>query len=105
MVKNKEKGYRIAVSNGTDGSTLVLSGDLSLNSIKSIKEDLAANLNNNNNLKIVVKDAENIDLGILQLLQSYAWRTLKSNKQVDVEFNLTADQQKLLSNAGIKLKF
>jgi len=30
---------------------------------------------------------------------------LKSNNQVDIEFDLLPEQQKLLQNSGIKLKF
>lgn len=105
MSKKEELGYRIAVSNEADGSRLILSGDLSLNSIKRIKEDLATHLNKSSKMKIVVKDTSNVDLGIIQLLQSFSWTTLKSNNQVDVDFELTPDQQKLLVNSGIKLKF
>lgn len=105
MSKNKEKGYRIAASKGTDGPKLTLSGDLSLNSVKELKDDLLAYLNKSSNLKIVVKDADNIDLGTIQLLQSFVWTTLKSNNQAEVEFELHSDQQKLLSNSGIKMKF
>jgi hypothetical protein len=47
---------------------------------------------------------DNIDLGFIQLIQSFAWTLLKSNKQTDIEMELSPDQQKLLNNAGIKLK-
>ncbi len=105
MSKTKEKAYQIATSKGSEGSKLVLSGDLSLNNIKGIKDDLSAYINKSNNLKIVVKDAVNIDLGFIQLIQSLIWSTLKSNNQVDIEFEVSAEQQKLLINSGIKLKF
>lgn len=105
MSKNQEKSYQIAFSKGNDGSKLTLSGDLSLNSIKGIKADLSAYLNKHNTLKVLVKNADNIDLGFIQLIQSFAWTNLKSNNQVDIEFALNPDQQKLLSNSGIKLKF
>ena len=105
MSKTKEKRYQIAASKGSDGSKITLSGDLSLNNIKGLKDDLATYLNKSSSIKIVVKDAESIDLGFIQLIQSFAWTTLKSNNQVDVEMDLSPDQQKLLNNAGIKLKF
>lgn len=105
MSKTKEKAYQIASSKGSEGSKLILSGDLSLNNIRGIKEDLAVYLNKSSNLKIVVKDAVNIDLGFIQLVQSFAWSTLKSNNQVDIEFDVSQEQQKLLINSGIKLKF
>lgn len=105
MSKSKEKNYQIIASKGSDGSKLILSGDLSLNSIKGIKDELATYLNKSKDLKIVVKDAGNIDLGFIQLIQSFAWTSLKSNNQVDVEFDLLPEQQKLMQNSGIKLKF
>lgn len=105
MSKTKEKRYQIAASNGSDGPKITLSGDLSLNNIKSLKDDLTAYLNKSRSIKIVVKDAESIDLGFIQLIQSFAWTTLKSNNHVDVEMSLSSEQQKLLNNAGVKLKF
>ena len=105
MSKTKEKNYQIIASKGSDGSKLLLSGDLSLNNIKSIKDELLTYMNKSSNIKIIVKDAGNIDLGFIQLIQSFAWTSLESNHQVDVEFDLLPEQEKLLQNSGIKLKF
>jgi ABC-type transporter Mla MlaB component len=105
MGKNQEKGYQIATSKGGEGLMLTISGDLTLNNISGLKTDLSAHLSKNNNIKIVVKDADNIDLGFIQLIQSFVWTTKKNNNQIDVELNLSPDQQKLLGNSGIKLKF
>ncbi|MCB8963937.1 MAG: STAS domain-containing protein [Bacteroidales bacterium] len=105
MSRSKEQGYQIAESKRPDGITLVLSGDLSLNNAKRLHKELLGYTSTSNNLTVVVKDAESIDLGAIQLLQSFAWTCLKRNNPVSVDFELNPDQQKLLTNAGIKLKF
>jgi ABC-type transporter Mla MlaB component len=104
MKKSTEKSYQIVASKGNDYTKLTLSGDLSLNNVKAIKDDLEAYLNKSEGVKVLVKDVDNIDLGFIQLIQSFAWTLLKSNKQTDIEMELSPDQQKLLNNAGIKLK-
>ncbi|MGD9977385.1 MAG: hypothetical protein AB7S54_05570 [Bacteroidales bacterium] len=105
MSKNQEKSYHVATSKGNDGLKITLSGDLSLNNIKRLKDELSAHINISKVTKIIVIDVENIDLGLIQLIQSFVWTTRKNNNQVDVELNLLPDHQKLLSQSGIKLTF
>lgn len=105
MSKNPVKSYQFGVEKGSDGQKLTLSGDLSLNNIKAIKEELTAYASKGKAIKLAIRDAENMDLGFIQLIKSFILTAHQNKIQVDVDINITPEQQQLLDRSGIKLKF
>lgn len=80
---------------------IILSGQLTIVSIKKITESVKAQLNNKpKKVSITVNDVENIDLTFVQLLQSIKNSGVKNGFEVEVSLKLPDDLSSLIKNAG-----
>ncbi|NLX71843.1 MAG: hypothetical protein GXY94_00865 [Bacteroidales bacterium] len=80
---------------------IILSGQLTIVSIKKITESVKAQLNNKpKKVSITVNDVENIDLTFVQLLQSIKNSGVKNGFEVEVSLKLPEDLSSLIKNAG-----
>ena len=71
---------------------IILSGQLTIVSIKKITESVKAQLNNKpKKVSITVNDVENIDLTFVQLLQSIKNSGVKNGFEVEVSLKLPED--------------
>ena len=80
---------------------IILSGQLTIVSIKKITESVKAQLNNKpKKVSITVNDVENIDLTFVQLLQSIKNSGVKNGFEVEDSLKLPEDLSSLIKNAG-----
>jgi len=102
MDKNKKLPYRVSSSseNGNKVATMHLSEDLSLNEVSAIKLLMVQNLDKYPIFHVVLKNVENIDLGMVQVLYSFKWTAERKSKKVYFDFSLTHEQKLLLEHAG-----
>jgi ABC-type transporter Mla MlaB component len=103
MAKGKMKNFKVtpAKSNGDKIARVDLQGDLSLNTIVELKDLLLDIIDKYQQFDIKISNVDTIDLGFMQLLQSFRWTAEKQKKVVELEFSLTDEQAQLLSNAGL----
>ena len=83
---------------------LTLSGNLSLNSLAGIKQELLPYIGKKGLMQIALTEVEAIDLGIFQLLQAFVWAQKAHGSEVEVTLNLPPDQQQLIDISGVSIK-
>lgn len=83
-------------------TTVTLEGDLSLKNMNELKKLLSQNLEKYNLFKVIVENVNTIDLGAIQLLQSFSWSASQKGKKVHFDFNLPEDHRILLERAGFE---
>lgn len=81
---------------------MVFSGQLTINSIAKITESVKAHLKNPSAVNITVKDADNIDLTFIQLIQAIKNSGKKKGFEVNLSFSVSDDTAALLKNAGFE---
>jgi len=79
---------------------VVLSGQLTINSISKITENIKSHLKNPAVVNIKVKEADNIDLTFIQLLKAIENTGKKKGFEVNISISATEDISSLLTNAG-----
>lgn len=99
-----QKNYSIKKENKGNIIHVTLGGDLTLNNIKKLKDEFLTLLNAGKSVKIKIANVENIDLGFIQLFQSFIWTAKQSSTDIQFTLDLNDQQNILLSNAGITLK-
>lgn len=92
--KKKDKDY-----------TLNLGGDLSLNSISEIHEELKKELDKVNSLQIVLNEVEQIDITLIQVLYAIEKEFKTENKSVQITMNLSDQDELLLKRTGFNKYF
>ncbi|MEW5846197.1 MAG: hypothetical protein AB1777_08030 [Bacteroidota bacterium] len=88
-----------------DSSQVIISGDLSLNNISDIKNELVKLYNEVKPVDLLVKNAEVIDLGFIQLIRSFNFSMKERGTKSTVRFELTDEQNTILERSGIKLEY
>ncbi|TCO10932.1 STAS domain-containing protein [Natronoflexus pectinivorans] len=79
---------------------IALSGQLTINSIKKITEEIKSHIKNPKSVSVFVNDVDNIDLTFIQLLQSIKNSGKKNGYEVSFSMKLPEDLSALLKNAG-----
>lgn len=102
-MSKQEKNFSIERQKGS--SLVILSGDLSLNNISDIKSELIKLFNEAKPTDLLIKNAEVIDLGFIQLLRSFNFSMKERGIKSTVKFELTADQSTILERSGIKSEY
>jgi len=92
--------FKVKYSNKKDLNEVVFSGQLIINNIDKIKEDLKKHLKFNKSLNIITKDVENMDLTFVQLIISLIRSGEKGGIEVNTSINVPDDTRLLLMNAG-----
>ena len=100
MGKSNKLPYKVTPSKDSKQVTIAISGNLSLDSVDSVKLMLIKNLNQFQVFNFKVIDVENIDLGIVQLLYSFKASAERKSKSISFEFFLKEDHKQLLEHAG-----
>jgi len=99
----QEKNFSFQQQKGS--SQVIISGDLSLNNISDIKNELIKLYNEAKPIDLLVKNAEVIDLGFIQLIRSFNFSMNEKGVKSKVRFELTDDQSIILERSGIKLEY
>ncbi len=81
---------------------LLLQGDLVLDHVQKVKDFFLENLAKYTTFTIKVNDVDNIDLGVIQLIQRFLWDALALEKKAAISLKLTDEQKALLSKAGFE---
>lgn len=79
---------------------VIVSGQLTINSIAKITENIKSHLKSPAVVNISVKEADNIDLTFIQLLKAIENTGKKKGFQVNISITATEDLSSLLTNAG-----
>lgn len=103
MTNNIEPNITLTPSKNKNKSsvTINLNGDLSLNKVEDLKASLIPVLDKYQTFSINVQNVENIDLGLIQLLQSFLLTASRQGKMVMFHFDLQDDYYNLFQNAGL----
>ncbi|HDP76276.1 MAG TPA: hypothetical protein ENN49_10525 [Bacteroidales bacterium] len=99
----QEKNFTIERQKGS--SLVTLSGDLSLNNISDIKSELVKLFSEAKPTDLLIKNAEVVDLGFIQLVRSFNFSMNERGLESTVKFELTADQRTILERSGIKSEY
>ncbi|MBN1118639.1 MAG: hypothetical protein JXA77_15615, partial [Bacteroidales bacterium] len=79
---------------------MVFSGQLTINSIAKITEEVKLHLKNPSVVNIKVKDVDNIDLTFIQLLHAISNSGKKKAFDVNISLSVSDEISSLLTNAG-----
>lgn len=85
--------------------TVTLTGDLSLNNITSLKEELLKLYQEGKVVNVLVDKPEIIDLGFVQLLRSFQFSLAEKGVKSTVHFKLSDEQKGIFDRSGIKLEY
>ncbi|MBR7068286.1 MAG: STAS domain-containing protein [Bacteroidales bacterium] len=96
--------YTLKAQKHDQGQQLTLSGNLTLNNLSNIKQDLLPYIGKKGGVRIVLDEVEAFDLGIFQLLQAFIWAQKTHGVTTSVDMHLNAEQQKLVNDSGIQIK-
>lgn len=80
---------------------ILLSGDLSLNNVDKVKTSLAQVIDNYQTFTVKVQNIDNVDLGLVQIIQSFVWSANQLGKNVKIRFDFNDDQTTLFKHAGL----
>ncbi len=83
-------------SGKTTAETIILSGELSVNHIFSIRDELSDHINAHDNAEIIIKEVDIMDLSFVQLLISIK----KLNPFITLKLQITNEQTDLLKVSG-----
>lgn len=86
-------------------STVTLTGDLSLNNISSLKEELLNIYQEGKGVNILVDNPEIIDLGFVQLLRAFQLSLAEKGVKSTVRFKLSDEQKSIFDRSGIKMEY
>jgi len=92
--------FKVKYSNKKGLNEVVFSGQLTINNIDKIKEDLKKHLKFNKSINIITKDVENMDLTFVQLILSLIKSGKKGEFEVNTSIDVPDDIKLLLTNAG-----
>ncbi len=100
----KKKNYKIDISGDKSGAKgiIQLEGDLSIINSKEIYEELKVSYNKFNHLTLKLKDVDNLDLSVVQLLYAIESEYSKKDKTVVIEAELDAEFKELFGKAGFE---
>ena len=82
--------------------SVIVEGELSLRYISEIREDIKSAIRDAKNLKMIISNADMIDLSFLQLVISLQ-NTYRNRKDLfSIEFEIDQEKRDLLINSGFK---
>jgi MFS superfamily sulfate permease-like transporter len=79
---------------------LIIQGDLTLDNVSKLRDFLLENLERYERFVVKVSNAENFDLGALQVLKRFLWDAQLNKKEVEFSIKLLEEHKVLLSRAG-----
>lgn len=98
------ENYLIKTENIDDKTIVTFSGDLSIQNIEKIKQELINIIVDYPNININLDDVSDIDVSFVQLLYAFRQEKQQQNKEIAIEVNLNEELRCLLSKAGINFK-
>lgn len=99
------KSFSIDLKQSDEGQEIVFSGELIINHVNAIKEELVGSIDFEKPINIVVNNPVNIDITFIQLV--LAIKKAYSNKDINcnLQASLSDDIFNLLANSGFKNLF
>ena len=94
------ENYAVKCNNKKGLTEIVFSGQLVINNIEKIIENVRTNLKKVNTRKFIVKDVENVDLTFVQMLYSLKKSGEKEGIESTLSISVSDDLQKLLTSSG-----
>ena len=101
---DKNRKYSITTENDDDTNirSVIAEGELSLRYINEIREEIKSAISGVKNLKIIIRNANMIDLSFLQLVISLQNKYKTEKKKISVEFEVDQENRDLLINSGFE---
>ncbi|MCD6566960.1 MAG: hypothetical protein J7K53_13565 [Bacteroidales bacterium] len=102
MDKNRKYSITTEKDENTNTMSVIVEGELSLRYISEIREDIKSAIRDAKNLKMIISNADMIDLSFLQLVISLQ-NTYRNRKDLfSIEFEIDQEKRDLLINSGFK---
>lgn len=102
-MKRKEKNMQIKSSTkkGESHANILLENELTIFSIESMKDKIIETVLKYDDIKIELKNVDNMDLSFVQLLYSIKITANKLNKKVSFDVSLSDDIKSLFNNSDL----
>ena len=95
--------FKVNVEETSDKLLIRFSGQLIINHINKITEELRPFLTVRSDVDIIIDNADNIDVTFIQLVYSIKNTYLAQNKKVSITAKLKEELETLVSNSGFNL--
>lgn len=101
---DRNRKYIITTENidNTNIRSVIAEGELSLRYINEIREEIKSAIRGAKNLKMIIRNADMIDLSFLQLVISLQKTYEIEKNKISVEFDVDQENRELLTNSGFK---
>lgn len=100
-----QSAYAIQFMKGSVHNTLELSGNLTISHIESVYKDLKGSIDFSKKTILNINQVKGIDLTCVQVLISLKKEFEDNRLPLEINLQLTDDQQHLLDNAGFSSNF
>lgn len=90
----------VTISVENDIVNFTIKKELSINNVSEVKEKLIKEINQNDEIKIILKKIDYIDLPGLQLLVSARKTIVNKGKKVSFSFDLSKEMDVIFKNSG-----
>ncbi len=100
-----DAAYSVDIKQDKDLAHVIFAGELIINHILKIKEEISNVLEINHNLSIKVTNPSSIDITFIQLICSLKKSYESKGYNVDIEATLNEEIYSLVNNSGFKTLF
>ncbi len=100
-----DTAYSVDINQDKDLTHIIFGGELIINHILKIKEDISKDLEIDHNLSIKVTNPSSIDITFIQLVCSLKKSYESKGYNVDIEATLNEEVYSLVNNSGFKNLF
>lgn len=100
MKRNNNIKVTSVKNNGSKSASILLEGDLTLNTLPKTKERIATAINNYDALNIEVKNIDSFELPWIQLLFAIKKTSQKLNKSITFNISLPENVRTIVEHAG-----
>lgn len=95
--------FNIQIETSSEKTTITFSGQLIINHINKIFDEVKESLNMSTDIDIVISQPENIDVTFIQLICSIKNSYNNANKKVQLTANVKDELKTLVANSGFNL--
>jgi anti-anti-sigma regulatory factor len=85
--------------------SITLGGTLTIDHAAMVQKELLKHLDGNDNVRLLIDEADQMDLAFYQLLVSLQQTLLKQDKEFDATIILDEENEELFRRAGLEFNF
>ncbi len=95
----------VAIDRDNDSMNITFTGFLDVSKIESVYNELTGSTITKDNIVIIIRDVDNIDLSFLQLLHSLLLKLKRSKKSFSFQWDVEPEYFKLVEESGFIADF